>query len=250
MDERVAPELQVRPDLATAAGALAARIAEEARRSIQARGRFSLVVSGGSTPAPLFGALRAGAHPPVDWSKADLFWADERCVAPEDARSNYALAAQHLLPLAGLPPRRIHRIRGELSSPDDAAAVYEREIVRFRRDVDDPAGSFDVTVLGVGPDGHTASLFPGADSLSETDHEVTVESHPAREPLVPRITLTLPALNRSKVVAFLADGAEKAEVIRRVLRPAAGEPLLPAARVQGARATWWYLDGAAAALVR
>lgn len=250
MDERVAPELQVHPDLPTAAAALAGRIAAEARAAILARRRFSLVISGGSTPVPLFDVLRSSPHARIDWSKADLFWADERCVPPEDARSNFALAAQHLLPLGGLSPDHIHRIRGELSPPEDSAAVYEREIVRYRQDSDDPAGTFDVTVLGLGPDGHTASLFPGSPTLLEADREVAVEPTPSLEPRVPRITLTLPALNRSKVVAFLAQGAEKAGVIRRALRPPTGEPLLPAARVQGVRETWWYLDELAATMVR
>jgi 6-phosphogluconolactonase len=252
LDERVDPELLVFPDIHGAASALAARIATSAREALASRGGFSLVIPGGSTPRWLFDELRGEYGHRLDWTHVDLFWSDERCVPPEDPRSNYRLAAEHLLPLPGLAPARIHRIRGELPAPGDAAANYEVELHRFwagRSGRADEA-QFDYAVLGIGPDGHTASLFPGSPTLEVTDRDVAVEPSPTREPLVPRVTMSLGALCRSNEVAFLAEGSEKSPVIAQSFDSHVGGSPSPASRVRGRNATRWYVDRAAGARVQ
>jgi 6-phosphogluconolactonase len=179
------------------AGAVGTLLAE------QARAGGSIVLTGGSTPGQAY--ERAAALEP-DWSRASVWWGDERCVPPDDERSNYRLARETLLDrLEGEPD--VHRIRGELQ-PADAAGEYDRAL---------DGVELDLLLLGLGPDGHVASLFPGSPQLHERERRVT--SGPAGlEPFVDRVTLTLPALLAAKRIVFLVTGEAKAEMVRRAFR--------------------------------
>jgi 6-phosphogluconolactonase len=165
-----------------------------------------VAVSGGSSPKPAYelASLRA-----PDWSRVGLWWADERCVPPSDQQSNYRLVRETLLDGLSRPPL-VHRVHGELP-PEDAAAAYDEEI----RDV-----RLDLALLGIGPDGHTASLFPGSPALHERER-AAVATEAGLEPFVPRVSLTIPKLSTATLVLFLVTGAEKASAARRAFE---GDP--------------------------
>jgi 6-phosphogluconolactonase len=196
-----------------------------------ARAGGEVALCGGSTPGRAF-ELAAELEP--DWSRASVWWGDERAVPPDDERSNYRLAKEHLLDLLSAAPRE-HRIRGELGA-EAAAEAYEREL-----------GRIDLALNGVGPDGHTASLVPGQASLEVRDRRV-VATGPGLEPFVERITLTIPAFAEIPTVVFLVTGESKAEPVRRAFRdPPSAET--PASLVRGAERTIVLLDNAAAAYI-
>jgi 6-phosphogluconolactonase len=205
--------------------------------AIAARGHFACALPGGSVATAFFPAL-ATAH--VPWDKVDLFWADERCVAPHDADSNYGLA--HRLWLAHRPPRapRVHRMRGEMPDPNAAAAAAEHALL----EVLGAPPRLDVVLLGVGPDGHVASLFPGHPALRErTRWVVAIDDAPKPPPA--RLTLTLPALALAHSIWIAALGDSKAGVVHAMLEEPAS--LLPAAlATRASAATLWLLDTGAA----
>jgi 6-phosphogluconolactonase len=197
---------------------------EESARAARGRGRrVSLVLPGGSVAEAFLPTLAAAA---LDWSEVDLFWGDERAVAPDHAQSNFRLADELLVKLVGMNPARVHRMPADRPDLDEAARAYEREIARTLGD----GASFDVVLLGVGPDGHVCSLFPGHPALAEaTRRVVTVTDSPKPPPA--RLTLTLPALRGADIVVA-AFGASKAEAIADALdRPASELPVARAARV-------------------
>jgi 6-phosphogluconolactonase len=223
------------------AEALAARLAREARAALAARGAFSIALPGGSVAATFFPRLaRAG----LDRAHTHFFWCDERGVPPGDPDSNYGLARSLWLEPAAVPDSCVHRMRGEAADLEQAAWDYQGEL---RRALGDPP-RLDVALLGVGPDGHVASLFPGHPLLDETDRWVAaVEDAPKPPPR--RLTLTQPALAAARLVVVAAFGAGKAEVIHAAL----DEPqsILPVARVaRRAAAALFLLDPEAAALRR
>lgn len=190
-----------------------------------------IALSGGATAAAFFYVL---ASKPIDWASKRLFWCDERCVPPDDKDSNYGLARRLLLSSARVPEDQVHRFRGE-DDPEKAAAAYEAELRRHA-----PQG-LDLAILGIGPDGHTASLFPGVPALEEKERWTAVTRSPAGQS---RLTLTFPYLNRAKTLAVLAVAKEKAEIIARALKdPAAG---LPIQRLRQNPAPLWLIDRAAA----
>lgn len=193
------------------AAELFAKAAEEA---INQNGVFSVAVSGGSTPKGLFETLGADYREKVDWPRVDFFFVDERCVPPGHKDSNYGLAFE---PLLSKVPARVHRIRGE-DRPEQEATRYEQEIRDFFGGVALPAfdlPAFDLIVLGMGADGHTASLFQGTASLAEGQRLVLPVYSEAHGNW--RITLTLPAINAAKAVMFLVAGEAKAGVLAQVL---------------------------------
>ncbi len=209
----------------------------QARRSLAERGRFLVALSGGKTPIPFFRRLAQGKEMEgFDWSHVDIFWTDERCVSPSDLQSNYATAWKEGLSSLPIQSRSIHRIEAE-RLPTDAAEQYERTL---RAHLGDTA-SLDLVLLGVGQDGHTASLFPGSPAAVEPSQwvmPVEVPAHPSC-----RVTMTLPLLNRSRMVLFLVRGRGKRDVVRRLL---AGEAL-PANLVQPKSGRLvWLLDQEAA----
>ncbi|HEY2208628.1 MAG TPA: 6-phosphogluconolactonase [Gaiellaceae bacterium] len=187
----------------------AARIVAE-RLVEQARAGGHVVLTGGSTPRLAY-ELAADLEP--DWSRVEVWWGDERCVPPEDERSNYRLTEQALLDRLDRQPLQIHRMRGELG-PDAGAEEYEKEL--------DGVGVFDLVLVGLGPDGHVASLFPGFPALEIADHDA-VGSPAGHEPFVDRITLTFPRLCSTSELVFLVTGEDKADAVARAL---AGEPSL------------------------
>jgi 6-phosphogluconolactonase len=199
-----------------------------------ARAGGHVVLTGGSTPRRAY-ELAAGLQP--DWSRAEVWWGDERCLPPDDERSNYGMAKAALLDRLVAAPAAVHRMRGELGR-DEGAADYEREL--------GPLARFDLLLLGLGPDGHVASLYPEQPTLDETERRV-IGAEARLQPFVDRITLTLPMLRAARAVLFLVAGADKAEAARRAF---AGEPsrATPGSLVRAAEGTTTaVLDAAAAA---
>jgi 6-phosphogluconolactonase len=209
----------------------ARRAAAELIAASAARGGH-IAVSGGSTPGPAY-EIAAKLQP--DWSRAELWFADERCVPSEDERSNHRLVRERLLDRLERPPVGVHRIRGEFPA-GEAADLYDRELQGV---------TIDLAVLGIGPDGHTASLFPNEPALDEQ----TRRAAPVARADVDRVTMTLPVLRDAAFVAFLAVGADKADAIRRTFVDPPG-PATPASLVRSAAGvTYAFLDRAAAASV-
>jgi 6-phosphogluconolactonase len=195
-------EITVVADAEEAARLVAERLAE------QARAGGSVVLTGGSTPRRAY-ELAALAHP--DWSGVELWWGDERCVPPDDEQSNFGMAKEALLDRLERWPKAVHRIRGELGR-DSGANEYDRKLAG--------AGDFDLVLLGLGPDGHVASLFPDFPTLEVTDHDA-IGSPAGHDPYVDRITLSLPRLCDTGELLFLVAGEDKADAVARAL---AGEP--------------------------
>jgi len=224
------------------ANAAAERFCEAACEAVEARGRFCVVLPGGRTPALLFAALReAPWAEKVPWHDSHFFWTDERCVPADHAASNYGLARRELLTRVPIPAGHVHRAPTEIGSPNLAAAAWEHALREFfgaaaRAPV---FPEFDLALLGVGPDGHTASLFPGAPALEIADRWVAAVA-PAGVPSVARLTLTLPVFNHARHVIFLAAGPDKRHVVDSI---AAGENAagsdFPAARVSPRQQPVW-----------
>ena len=220
-------ELVVTDDADAAAHGAAERLAAATRAG------GHVVLTGGSTPRRAY-ELAAALQP--DWSRVEVWWSDERCVPPHDERSNYGLVQAALLDRLAVAPAAVHRMRGELGC-DEGAAAYERELGDLAR--------FDLVLLGLGPDGHVASLYPDQPTLDETARRaIGAEAH--LQPFVDRITLTLPVLCAARAVLFLVSGADKADAARRAF---AGEPsrATPGSLVRAAEGTTTALLDAAAA---
>ena len=207
-------DLRVFDDGAELARAAADEIGRRAEESLRARGRFSVALSGGSTPRRLFALLADPAEPyrdRIDWRAVHLFWSDERHVPPDHPESNFRMARETLLDRMAIPAENIHRIRGEEPDAARAAALYEEELRAFFRG----APRFDLVLLGLGADAHTASLFPGTSAVRERERWVAA---PWIEKLGAfRITLTPAVFERAAAVIFLVPGEEKAAALRAVL---------------------------------
>ena len=225
----------------------AARYCNAARAAVAARGRFCVVLPGGRTPAALFAALRS--TPWVErapWRESHFFWSDERCVPADHADSNYGLAQRELLTHVPIPAGHVHRAPTELGAPEQAAAAWEHALREF---FGPSAGGsafpeFDLVMLGIGPDGHTASLFPGAPALDVSERWVAA-TDPMGKPPVSRLTLTLPVLNHARGVMFLAAGPDKRAVVDSITGAAeAARAKYPAARVNPPRAPVWLYSEA------
>jgi len=232
--------VQIVPD----AAALAAAAAEEFTRAAAASsGPFRVALSGGSTPKAL-NALLADESAPyrarMPWDRIHFFWSDERCVPPDHPDSNYRMAQESLLSRVPVPPANVHRIPAELPNPDEAADIYEETIVAEF----DGLPHFDWIFLGMGPDGHTASLFPGNLAVAEQKKLVTAVWVPQMK--THRVSFTLPILNSARKVVFLVAGPEKADTARLVLEEAPSAAR-PSSLVQPLRGELlWLLDKAAA----
>jgi 6-phosphogluconolactonase len=223
------------------AEALAARLEREARAAVAARGSFAIALPGGSVATTLFPRLATAA---VDWSRSHFFWVDERAVPPADPESNFGAARALWLGPARVPSARVHRMRGDGPNLDQAARGYEAEL---RRALGDPP-RLDVALLGVGPDGHVASLFPGHRLLDETGRQVAALDD-APKPPPRRLTLTPAALAAARLLVVAAFGAGKAEAVRAALDDPRSP--LPVARVtRAAAAALFLLDPEAAVLRR
>src|SRR5438477_7327585 len=239
------PASRPRIDISADGEALAYRVAQWITDlACHAGGRFSVALSGGSTPKRLYQILAA---PPlrdvIPWDRVHWFWGDDRFVPWDDPNSNYGMTRAAVLEPAPVPPQNVHGIRFE-GTPADAARAYEHELKSwYGADKLDPARPlFDVVLLGMGPDGHTASLFPGKPALDELSRWVTEVPVPGLNPQVPRVTLTFPALASAGSVAFVAAGADKKAMMDRAL---AGDWELPSARVKSNGELIWFVDKAA-----
>jgi len=236
------------PDLDALSRAAADELVAQARAAVAERGAFHIALSGGSTPRRLFQLLAARGRDALPWERVELWWGDERTVPPDHAESNYRMAREALIEPLGLPAAGIHRIAGELADPDAAAAAYERVLV-------DALGEppiLDLVLLGMGPDGHTASLFPGSPALDEARRWVV--ANPVTSPLVhgttTRITLTAPAINAARRVRFLVAGADKAAALAAVLEGPRDPARTPSQLIAPRGDLAWFVDEAAAAALR
>ena len=228
------------PDAEALARAAAQEIADRLTEAVAQRGRAVMALSGGSTPRRTYQLL--GADERVPWGNVHLFWGDERWVAADAPESNQRLVRETLLASGQLPAANVHPVPAA-ATPLDAARAYAQELRRFFAS---EGPSFDVALQGLGEDGHTASLFPGDPAVAETGRWVVAVPRSPQPPILPRITVTLPLLNRSRTVAFLVAGPAKASTLAAVLSEHGGDRF-PAARVHGHEATIWFVDDAAAA---
>jgi 6-phosphogluconolactonase len=241
-------DVAVFPDDATLMRAEAEHVAALARAAIAARGRFLLALSGGSTPRRLYELL---SRPPflegIDWSRVHVFWGDERCVPPGHPESNYRMAREALLDRVPIPDGNVLRIHGE-DEPNRAAEAYEQVLRRvFGRMEGRPDRTFDEVLLGMGDDGHTASLFPGTPPLTE-GHRWVMAQYVEPLPVQWRITLTPVVLNAAADVTFLVAGASKAPRLREVLEGGPRDVSLPAQLIRPLQGVLhWMVDAAAAA---
>jgi 6-phosphogluconolactonase len=229
-------------DPAAVAESTADRFISAARAAIEERGVFRVALSGGSTPKQVYPLLVEPARrDEVDWSAVEFFWGDERAVPPDHPDSNFGVAYGMLISqLPNVRPDRIHRMPAEAPDLDAAALSYESELRLAFRARGDPPPTFDLIWLGMGPDGHTASLFPGSAGLEERHRWVIANFAPSQKAW--RMTLTFPVLDAAAAVLFVVTGADKADALREIR---AGGSDLPAARVDGDRVEW-LVDAAAA----
>jgi 6-phosphogluconolactonase len=217
-------------------------IVEQARAAIETRGCFVIALAGGSTPKPVYEQLAAPERAAkVNWGGVHLFFGDERCVPPTDEQSNFGMARDVLLERVPLPQANVHRMLGE-ANPDAAALAYEHELKNLLR-TERPA--IDLVLLGVGGDGHTASLFPGTAALREQQRLVVGQY--VDKLGVWRVTFTPPLLDQARAVMFLVQGGSKAAVVREILEGDYRPDVLPSQRVQPvAGNVHWFLDAPAA----
>lgn len=218
------------------ADAAAARFCAAAAAAVAARGRFCAIVPGGRTPAALYRALReAPWRTLVPWHASHFFLSDERCVPPDDRASNFGLLERELL--AHIPAVRGHAVPVDAGAPAEVAHAWEQALRAFFSM--DASPRFDLAVLGVGADGHTASIFPGAESTADGAWTAAVSARGT--PPVPRVTLTLPLLGDSREALFIAAGADKAPVVAAIeARDAVACAQYPAASVRPHGAVTWY----------
>ena len=203
------------PDLV--AQAAAQLFTDSAQHAVSTRGIARIAISGGSTPKAMFQLLADPAQSfakAVDWGKLQLFWVDERCVPPTDSESNYRMTDQALLSKVPLPPGNVFRMEGELD-PEEAASRYESTLRNTLKLEGAESPAFDLVLLGMGDDGHTASLFPRTDALNEISRLVVANHVLQKETW--RITLTSPVINQGREVAFLIEGSAKTDVLAEVL---------------------------------
>jgi len=232
--------LQVYRDVEELSEAAAYFFVEEARKSVNETGRFAVAFAGGSTPKRAYEMLATRYQDTLDWGKVHVFFGDERTVPPDHENSNYRMAYETLL--SCVPVGSVHRMRGELD-PSEAAALYEEELEAF---FGGPP-IFDLVLLGIGEDGHTASLFPRTPALEVRDRWVV--ENPVEKLGTIRLTLTVPAINVARRLAFLVAGEGKAKALKEILEDAADPYEYPAKLVQPASGSVWMADEAAASLL-
>jgi 6-phosphogluconolactonase len=243
--QRSPADLRVFPNPELVAQAACTEVMKLARQAVATRGVFRLTLAGGSTPKRLYELLAVSGGAPeaaIPWAATQIFFGDERFVAADHADSNFGMAREALLARVPLPPAAVYRVPTELLDPGACAARYEADL---RRAFGGGRPRFDLILLGMGTDGHTASLFPGSSALEETDKLVAatwVDKLHAH-----RITFTLPLVNQALAVFFLVAGADKAKSLAKVWSTSADTAPLPAGRVcpEAGRLTWFVDDAAA-----
>lgn len=242
-------EFDFLPNLAAASIAAIDLIEAAALAAIADKGFFTMVLAGGTTPRLLYQYLSA---PPcldrnLNWQDVHFFWSDERCVNPDQPESNYGLARELLLSKVSFPPWHAHRIMADIGPPWMVARAYEEDLRRFFSPhpdlMRDSFPCFDLILLGMGADGHTASLFPNSPVLGEKTLWVAEVPDPLGKPAVPRITLTLPILNQARQLIFLTAGAKKKAIIEKIAAdPVSAASHYPAAMVRPARLHWLHAE--------
>jgi len=241
--------MEVFADARAVAAAAAEAVVESANRAVDRSGQFVVALSGGNTPRGLYERLAApGFAERIPWDAVHVFWGDERCVPPFDPQSDYAMAKEALLDHVPLAEGHIHRIRGE-DDPELVALEYERLLRRTFVAMTGPpptvpGARFDLALLGLGPDGHTASLFPETAAVKEVERWVV----PVQAPVAPyrRVSLTPPVLNASARTIFMVTGAEKAPALAAVFEGPHDPSACPAQAIDGAE---WFVDAEAASLL-
>ena len=235
-------EIRIFKDVEELSRAAATLFMEQATHSIAAQGRFLVALNGGSTPTRLFQLLATDFRDRVDWSKVHIFWGDERCVPPDDPGSSYGQARDILLSRAPIPQSNVHRIGGE-QGPMQAAREYALVLKQFASPtLDWPR--FDLVYLGMGEDGHTASLFPGS-PVEMTESTLSVIAQYQDRP-ANRVTLTPVVFNSAHMIVFMATGEKKADILAEVLSDRYNPQLYPAQRIQPKDGrVIWLVDEAA-----
>jgi 6-phosphogluconolactonase len=247
-------ELHVYKDADQLSHAVARWLTDAVASTLKKSDRFTIALSGGSTPKILHRILAAAPYrEEIDWSKLHLFWGDERDVPFDDDRNNAKMAYDTLLNFVPVPPSQVHVMRTDIP-PEDSAADYEKILHRYF-DAPGPVGSspdainlnsFDLVLLGMGDDGHTLSLFPGTDVVHE--EKAWTKAYYLKAQDMYRITLTKPIVNRSSRIAFLTTGAGKAHALKEVLRGAYNPDLYPSQEIKPVSGELhWFVDEAAAA---
>lgn len=225
--------------------AAADHIVKLSAQATQDRGSFSIALSGGSTPRGLYELLtREPYASSIEWQRWQVFFGDERGVPPDHPESNFRMAKEALFDHVALPQGRVHRLRGE-AQLEEAAAAYEKTL----RQTLGESPALDLVLLGIGADGHTASLFPGTPALGE-ERRWVVAVRTGAPAGTPRLTMTLPLLNQARSIVFLATDAAKAEMVRRAIAPHSSEPAIPASLVRPSNGSlhWFLTTEAASAL--
>ena len=236
-------DVRVFADLQALGAAVAEAAADTLARVARSAGRCAFVLSGGMTPRTLYRLLATDYRSRIPWRDVHVFWGDERYVPHHDARSNYRMAKDELLDHVPCPPANIHAMATDAADPRDAARTYEATLRGYC------AGGpprFDLVLLGLGEEGHTASLFPGSPALAEHTRWVAAVTAPADPPV--RLTLTLPAFAHAATIYFLVAGSNKARAVSHVMATAADSNMYPAAAIRrGAGTVVWWIDQQAAA---
>jgi 6-phosphogluconolactonase len=211
--------------------------------AIAERGVCTIAAAGGSTPEPLYRAL---SDQDLPWDKIHVFWGDERYVPPEHPDSNQKMARLAWLDRVNIPASNIHPMPTGAGDPAADASAHQIELQQFFKVSDGEFPAFDIILLGIGDDAHTASLFPGTAALQVRDALVTVGNKDGQ----PRITFTVPLINRARCVIFMVAGASKQPALAQIFAPAADEMIYPARLVQPFGELWWLLDAAAGSSVK
>ncbi|WP_320042693.1 6-phosphogluconolactonase [uncultured Desulfobacter sp.] len=245
MKEKLQPEINVFSNHDKLSSALAAYVVRQAADAVARRGRFCVALSGGSL-MDIIGPPLVTLGGAIDWSAWHIFWADERWVPKESPDSNYNLANQRLFTHVGIPAGQIYAADDALA-PEATAQTYEDAMRNVLEPESGPWPRFDLILLGIGPDGHTASLFPDHPALHETQRWVLPVTDAPKPPPI-RITITLPVINNARSVLFVAAGDKKAKILSRVLNPNGKRRSLPSQRVKPSDGELsWFIDRAAAA---
>lgn len=242
------PELRIFHDFEKLSRHAANLFIEQSNRAIRERNRFLAALNGGGTPERLFQLLASDYRDEVEWGKAHIFWGDERCVPPTDAGSNYRQAYEALLSKVPIPETNVHRVLGELD-PISASKNYAETLKSFS-DNDFEFPRFDLVYLGMGEDGHTASLFPG--SPAQTNEPVLAVTAHYQDRPVNRVTLTQLIFNQARMIVFMATGEKKAIALAEVLSDRYNPAQYPAQRIEpkDGQLIWLVDDSAAGKLPR
>lgn len=241
MDKLLNAEARVFPDLETLSRAAAEESARAAIDAAQTRGRCLISLSGGHTPSRMYDLWATEYRDKIPWAKMHFFWGDERFVPTGDPKSNFRMAKLSLLGHVPVPAENIHPIVTSYASADEAAQTYEKTLRGF---FDEAGPTFDILLLGMGGEGHTASLFPDSPALTEQKRWVVSVRAPVEPPV--RVSLTFPVLRRARATFFLVAGADKRPVIEKLKKdPQDAARELPVAMLRPEGKTIWLLDAAA-----